>query len=134
MADEFFIVVNGRVAVTVKQPAVPGSSERGMMSFRVGTLKELDVAGENAVVDVDGKGLEGRRRGATLVAESEWVELLRLSGEDWRKLILSGVLGQKIVSGVESGLARRKKDNVAVITKAVSFVEKAGARGESLGM
>ena len=132
VADEFFIFVNGRVAVTVEQPAVPGSSERGMMSFRVGTLRELDVAGENAVVGVGDPGFEGGQRGATLVAESEWVELLRLSTEDWRELITSGVMGREIVSGVESGLAKRTKDNeAAMAAEAGSLVENCGVRKEN---
>ena len=121
-ADEFFVVVNGSIAVTVQQPAPPGSAgeEPGsLIEFRVGTLRAFDVAGENAVVGVlDRQGTEARLRDATLTVESDTSEVLRLPSQDWRKLLESGVMGEDIMSGVESGLAQREKDNIAAMAEA----------------
>jgi CRP-like cAMP-binding protein len=116
-ADEFYVIINGSIAVTVKQPAPPGSAEGAgsMIELRVGTLRALDFAGENAVVGgKDDKNQPQRVRGATLTAESD-CELLRLCTEDWRALLQSGVMGENIVSGLESGLAQREKSNTTAI-------------------
>ena len=124
-ADEFFVIVSGSIAVTIKQPAPPGKGG-GMMEIRVGTLSALDFAGENAVLGDNKKGAKPRTRDATLTAESD-CELLRLTSDDWREMLKSGVMGKEIMSGVESGLAQREKSNKAAVTQAEAKEAEASA-------
>ena len=81
----------------------------------MGTLGALDFAGENAVMGVeDAENQSYRVRDATLTAESD-CEFLRLSTEDWRALLRSGLLGKSIVTGLEKRLMQREKANTATI-------------------
>ena len=91
----------------------------------MGTLRALDFAGENAVVGggvpvPGGAPLRTRYRDATLTVESDIAELLRLRTEDWHLLVQSGVMGQDVMLGVQSGLAQRENDNLAAIAEARS--------------
>ena len=146
-ADEFYVVVNGVLAVTVEQPAPPtdnttdtagtsSSPGRSVVELRVGTLQALDFAGENAVVGGDetaeesGSSSSARYRAATLTVESDAVELLRLSTEDWQWLVQSGVMGADITAGVESGLSQREKQNLATMVAGARERETSAAGGE----
>ena len=83
--------------MTVEQPAPPTDTTdtcpESMVEFRVGTLRALDFAGENAVVGRDEAADESdsssstRCRDATLTVESDAVEILRLGTEDWQWLV-----------------------------------------------
>ena len=79
----------------------------------MGTLNALDIAGENAVVDVN--AAKQPLRGATLTVESDFVELLRLQTADWKGLVQSGIMGGDVLSGISRGLKNRERSNVAAL-------------------
>ena len=92
-ADKFFILIAGRANAWVSQPAPPGSSD-STMEFQVAVLNELEVFGEECLLD-DG----ARVRNATLTA-SEPVQALSLRRDDWVRLSEAGVLGADVEAGV----------------------------------
>ena len=51
-------------------------------------------------------------------AESDTVELLRLSTEDWQQLVHSGIMGADIAEGVLSGLMQRETANMVALADA----------------
>jgi hypothetical protein len=97
VGTDFYIIVSGTCTVNVT------SGEDGdSMSRRVGTLKDLDFFGESAL-------LEGAQiRNATVVAESQYVQVLTLSRSDFWVLIDSGVLSVQIVKAMKLENERRK--------------------------
>ena len=97
IGTDFYIIVSGSCAVNVTS-----GEESDSISRRVGTLKDLDFFGESAL-------LEGAQiRNATVVAETQYVQVLILSRSDFWILIDSGSLPADIVSTVAKENERRK--------------------------
>ena len=93
LATEFYIIVSGQCAVKVHGKS--GASRR------VSTLKALDFFGESGLVQGENK------RNATVVAESDFVQVLLLSCENFSMLLESGVLSADVLSTVEKESERR---------------------------
>jgi len=93
VATEFYIIVSGQCAVKVHG--------KGGAARRVSTLKALDFFGESGLVQGEHK------RNATVVAESDFVQVLLLSCENFSMLLESGVLSADVLSTVEKESERR---------------------------
>ena len=107
LATEFYIIVSGSCAVSVGD--VSTNNYR-----RVGTLKELDFFGENALLEGEGK------RNATVIA-AEVVQVLLLSRENFEMLVESGALSEEVVSTVKKERERREKLTRESMSAAVSL-------------
>ena len=88
IATEFYIIVTGQCAVSVRQINNKDATRR------VGTLKELDFFGESALLDGE------QTRNATVVAETEYVQVLMLSRMNFTMLLESGALSPDVMSTV----------------------------------
>jgi CRP-like cAMP-binding protein len=114
IADALYVLVKGQCGVYVrqqKQIGQPASCETDDVDVgtKVGTLNKLDIFGENALLsgsdDVaiqDEKrdaaksavvSKQHRRRNATVVVESESIQLLKLTRDTFDVLVESGKLG-----------------------------------------
>jgi CRP-like cAMP-binding protein len=107
-ALEFYIIVSGRCAVIVKNEDEDEDEDEDVVDNvdslrRVGTLKELDYFGESALIDENG------RRNATVIAESEYVQVLMLSRSNFQLLLDSGALSTEIMSTMTQESERRKE-------------------------
>ena len=99
-ANDFYIIVTGECEAIVHK----GENN---VTKRVGMLKELDFFGESALLfNEDGKE---RTRNATVIANSEIVQLLLLSLANFKLLIDSGVLSADVMSEVKNTSARRRE-------------------------
>jgi hypothetical protein len=99
-ANDFYIIVTGECEVIVHK----GENN---VTKRVGMLKELDFFGESALLfNEDGKA---RTRNATVIANTEIVQLLLLSLANFNLLIDSGVLSAGVMSEVKNTSARRRE-------------------------
>jgi CRP-like cAMP-binding protein len=95
-ATDFYIIVSGKCVVNVQ-------GENGELPRQVGRLKDLDFFGEAAL-------LEGsRERNATVIAETEYVQVLLLSRSNFEMLVESGLLSSDVVSTVAKENERRKE-------------------------
>ena len=72
---------------------------------RVGTLNALDFFGESALM----AGVEKRKRNATVIADTDFVQVLTLSCAQFDMLVESGILSSDIISTVTSENERRKE-------------------------
>jgi CRP-like cAMP-binding protein len=96
-ATDFYIIVSGECAVNVHGDGKNDSVRR------VGTLRELDFFGENAL-------LEGaRKRNATVITDSEYVQVLVLSRGNFEKLVESKALPADIVMSMTKESERRQE-------------------------
>ena len=93
----------------------------GKNVFRVGTLKALDMMGENALIggantEKDGANetAQKRIRSATVVAEGGAVQILGLHREDFYKLCKNGIIDQDVLQRVKSVQVEREKINAGV--------------------
>ena len=121
VATEFYIIVSGQCAVKV--------CGKSGAARRVSTLKALDFFGESGLVQGEHK------RNATVVAESDFVQVLLLSCENFSMLLESGVLSADVLSTVEKESERRveltRKSFVELIeTDSETAVVKSDVSGE----
>ena len=107
VANEFYIIVSGRCCVQVQ------GKEKATPPVEVGTLKELDFFGESAllgsVVPTKGNGQPNIKptRNATVVVESDALQVLKLSCHDFQLLVEEGVLTKDVLSLVKEENAIR---------------------------
>ena len=102
VALDFSIIVTGQCAVKVR-----GRSGEEGDSRRVGTLKELDFFGESCLLG--GDDVHEGVRNATVIAESEYVQVLKLSRENFELLIQNGILSSEIISIFAKEEQKRKE-------------------------
>ena len=93
-AIDFYIIVNGQCSVQVK-----GQDQKPV---QVGKLKELDFFGESALLGSDAV------RNATVIVESETLQVLKLSRGNFQMLVEEEVLTEDILSKVEEENEVRK--------------------------
>ena len=93
-AIDFYIIVNGQCCVQVK-----GQDQKPV---QVGKLKELDFFGESALLGSDAV------RNATVIVESETLQVLKLSRGNFQMLVEEEVLTEDILSKVEEENEVRK--------------------------
>jgi CRP-like cAMP-binding protein len=100
VATDFYIIVSGQCDIYVTAKAVDGDTQ---LPRKVGSLKDLDYFGENAL-------LEGaKKRNATVKAESEYVQVLLLSRMNFELLVEGGLLTADILSTVTKESKRREE-------------------------
>ena len=95
VATEFYIIVSGSCTVNVLR-------ESSNVTRKVGTLKDLDFFGENALLDGE------RKRNATVIANSEYVQVLLLSRTNFNMLMDSGALSEDVMKTVQKESERRE--------------------------
>ena len=93
-AIDFYIIVNGQCNVQVK-----GQDQKPVL---VGQLKELDFFGESALLGNDAV------RNATVIVESETLQVLKLSRGNFQLLVEEGVLTEDVLMKVEEENEVRK--------------------------
>ena len=93
-AIDFYIIVTGQCNVQVK-----GQDQKPV---QVGQLKELDFFGESALLGSDAV------RNATVIVESETMQVLKLSRGNFQLLVEEGVLTEDVLSKVEEENEVRK--------------------------
>ena len=93
-AIDFYIIVNGQCSVQVK-----GQDQKPV---QVGKLKDLDFFGESALLGSDAV------RNATVIVESETLQVLKLSRGNFQMLVEEGVLTEDVLSKVEEENEVRK--------------------------
>merc|ERR1711865_250539 len=76
--------------------------ESSNVTRKVGTLKDLDFFGENALLDGE------RKRNATVIANSEYVQVLLLSRTNFNMLMDSGALSEDVMKTVQKESERRE--------------------------
>ena len=130
-ADTFYILISGRAAVSVTQPAPPEmggeSVAGGLLEFRVGILKELDVLGEGCLL-FDGE----RVRNATVTAV-QTTEALSLHREELTRLMAEGVLDSMVLYSMRHVRETRASTTVAIVaaqSSPAALVQGAAEEGE----
>jgi hypothetical protein len=93
-AIDFYIIVTGQCNVQVK-----GQDQKPV---QVGQLKELDFFGESALLGSDAV------RNATVIVESETLQVLKLSRGNFQLLVEEGVLTEDVLMKVEEENEVRK--------------------------
>ena len=116
IALEFYIIVTGICTVSVKKTKSSssnkgagideGSEVAGNSTRKVGTLRELDFFGENALSNE----IESKRN-ATVIALSEYVQVLMLSKINFELLVAEGVFDADVVATVAKEKERREELN-----------------------
>ena len=113
-AATFFIIVSGTCSVQIDMV----SSKR-----RVGTLRELDFFGEGALLDINveeddhehehvaSSASTSRKRNATVIVESENVQVLKLGRKDVLELMKLGVLTNDMLHEVQAANRERVETN-----------------------
>ena len=100
VATDFYIIVTGKCDVQVTGTNKNGDTQ---LPRKVGSLKDLDYFGESAL-------LEGvKTRNATVIAESEYVQVLLLSRMNFELLVEGGLLTADILSTVTKESKRREE-------------------------
>lgn len=162
IADALYVLVKGQCGVYVrqqKQIGQPASSETddADVGTKVGTLNKLDIFGENALLsgnedaaihqdekEGDAKNAviseQQRRRNATVVVESESIQLLKLTRDTFDALLESGKLGgegdqQKDVREICRRVSMTRVDiNRKMAGVSVAGVEVAGKQDDRLAV
>ena len=96
IATDFYIIVTGQCAVKVKKV--------NEIPRRVGTLKDLDFFGESALLDGE------QTRNATVIADTEYVQVLMLSRMNFEILVETEILSADVVSTVSKERERRNEE------------------------
>ncbi len=99
LADEFHVCVTGSCAVSVRKDETNGE-------VRVGTITSLQFFGETAF-----GARSDARRGATVTAESETVQLLSLKRKQFARLVATGVVNRQVIDEVRAVHEQREAAN-----------------------
>ena len=117
LADCFYIIVSGNCSVHVETVQRSNGVSNDMMQ-RVGSLCELDFFGESVLMSASTEEDLGPRRNATVLVESEQVQVLKLIANDLKGLMERGVLTSEVIREVQetnrtrSEISRRKSSSM----------------------
>eukprot|EP00946_MAST-07B_sp_MAST-7B-sp1_P001522 g1522.t1 len=95
VADTLFVIIKGKCGVYRKSEMGLSRESVGTHGLKLGSLHDFDVFGEAALVD------RPERRNATVVVESEKLDMLKLSRSAFFDLVSSGKLSGHAASVLE---------------------------------